>query len=146
METLVADGASAAGVQIPSAGAVRSSHVRGLGRGETRAQRDHRGGIGDKFHDAVKRLTTRFKFGKWVELQEKSCEYGGRTLKQAADYSINVSMVRYLKDRAREIRLDRGRAKNPEADATEDEITSMRGLMGKFSWATRAPCWSRPTP
>ena len=93
------------------------------------------GGIGDKFHDAVKRLTTRFKFGKWVELQEKSCEYGGRTLKQAADYSINVSMVRYLKDRAREIRLDRGRAKKPEADATEDEITSMRGLMRKLGHA-----------
>ena len=56
-------------------------------------------------------------------------------------------MVRCLKDRAREIRLERGRAKTPEAEATDLEITAMRGLTGKLNWAIRegmplAPCQS----
>ena len=32
------------------------------------------GGIGDKFHNAVKELKTRFQFGKWVQLQEKATQ------------------------------------------------------------------------
>ena len=74
---------------------------------------------------------------KWIELTEQPSEYGGRTLKQAEDYSFNISMTRYLKDRAREIKLTRGRGKDPLAEATEEEITAMRGLNGKISWAAR---------
>ena len=46
-------------------------------------------------------------------------------------------MVRYLKDRAREIKLDRGRCKEPTALANATEISLMRGLTGKINWATR---------
>ena len=95
------------------------------------------GGIGDKFFEAVAALRSKFKFGKWVELMDQACEYGGRTLKQAPDYSIKISMVRYLKDRAREIQLQRGRASTPEAAANESEITAMRGLVGKLNWVAR---------
>ena len=95
------------------------------------------GGVGDKFHKAVTELKKRFTFGKWIYLQEQSTEYGGRTLKQHADYSIEISMVRYLKERAREVRLEKGRCEDPEALANESEITAMRGLMGKLNWATR---------
>jgi hypothetical protein len=95
------------------------------------------GGVTDSFHQAVAELRRHFTFGKWVELQTASCEYGGRTLKQGRDYSVNISMVRYLKERAREINLARGRCQDPQADATEAEITAMRGLLGKLNWATR---------
>ena len=64
---------------------------------------------------------------------DKSTEYGGRTLKQNKDYSVNISMVRYLQERARPIHLDRGRCKDPMQDATADEITAMRGLCGKLN-------------
>ena len=46
-------------------------------------------------------------------------------------------MVRYLNDRARLIVLARGRASDPNSDATAEEITSMRGVVAKLSWATR---------
>ena len=46
-------------------------------------------------------------------------------------------MVRYLQDRAREIKLDRGRCKEPTALANATEISLMRGLTGKINWATR---------
>ena len=46
-------------------------------------------------------------------------------------------MVRYLEERAREIKLERGRAKFPDSEATPTEITAMRGLMGKLNWASR---------
>jgi len=95
------------------------------------------GGIGDQYHGAVEELRRRFKFGKWTQLQEKSDEYGGRTLKQHSNYSFTISMVRYLRERAREIHLPRGRCKEPEADATEAEITAMRGLTGKLNWTVR---------
>jgi len=95
------------------------------------------GGIGSKFHNATDQLRRRFKFGVWVELMEHAREYGGRTLYQHKNYDITISMVRYLRERAREIVLERGRCKTPDELATEDEISSMRGLMGKVNWATR---------
>ena len=92
------------------------------------------GGNSDKFNKSVAELRKRYNFGKWVSLQEQSSEYGGRTLKQHADFGFNISMVRYLKERAREIVLTRGRCKNPNDLATETEITLMRGLTGKIKW------------
>ena len=64
-------------------------------------------------------------------------EYGGRTIEQLPDTGFTISMTRYLKDRAREIRLERGRCKDPEKEANEAEIIAMRGLLGKLNWATR---------
>jgi hypothetical protein len=95
------------------------------------------GGITDSFHEAVKELRRHFTFGKWVNLQSESCEYGGRSLRQNPDFSVTISMVRYLKQKAREITLARGRCKQPDDEATELEITAFRGLLGKLNWATR---------
>ena len=54
------------------------------------------GGIGDKFHEAVKRLKTRFTFERWVKLIDNAAEYGGRRVKQNADFSFSISTVRCL--------------------------------------------------
>ena len=78
-----------------------------------------------------------YNFGKWIELMEQATEYGGRTLKQRPDYGFEISMGRYLRDKAREIRLERGRMKDSEALATPAEITAMRGVVGKLNWASR---------
>ena len=72
-----------------------------------------------------------------IFLQEKGIEYGGRSLKQNSDFSFQVSMSRYLRDKAQEIHLAKGRGKTPMADATPTEITQMRGVVGKISWASR---------
>ena len=73
---------------------------------------------------------------------EQPTEYGGRTLKQFPKthphaYDFNISMSRYLKDKAVEIKLARGRGKDPKAKADAGEITQMRGLVGKLNWASR---------
>ncbi len=54
--------------------------------------------IGDRFLQCVVELRKRFTFGKWVDLQKKSCDYGGRTLKQNGDSSVNISMTRSLQE------------------------------------------------
>ena len=95
------------------------------------------GGIGEKFHAAIEILRERFTFGKWVALQERATDYGGRTIKQLPNLGFNVSMVRYLRERARPIEIARGRMKTPNAEATEAETTRMRGLTGKLNWVAR---------
>ena len=61
-------------------------------------------------------------------------EYGGRTLKQFPKthpnaFDFTISMTRYLHDKAVEIKLARGRGKNPKEKADAGEITQLRGLV-----------------
>ena len=93
------------------------------------------GGIGPKFQHAIEELQKMFKFGSWHYLKDRPRQYGGRTLFQLPDKGITIDMNRYLKDRAHEIKLERGR--KPEDKATPSEITAGRGLMGSLNWATR---------
>ena len=95
------------------------------------------GGIGDQCHHAINELRKRYNLGKWVDLMDESHEYGGRTIKQLANYAFVISMQRYLQERAREIDLPRGRGKTPLAEANAVEITAFRGLNGKLAWAAR---------
>ena len=76
-------------------------------------------------------------FGKWQELMDEEVQCGGRTLRQKADYECTISMTRYLQEKAREIRLERGRASQLNADAEPGEIIFMRGLVGSLQWAPR---------
>ena len=95
------------------------------------------GGIGPKFQTAIETLRKEYNFGKWKVLQDASTEYGGRTLRQLPTYDFKISMIRYLKEKAVEIQLARGRGKDPKALADEGEITQMRGVIGKLNWASR---------
>ena len=91
------------------------------------------GGTGPSFHFAVEQLKKRYTFGKWKVLMDESTEYGGRTLRQSKDFGFSISMSRYLREKADPIRLERGRGKDQESDATPQEITQMRGVVGKIS-------------
>jgi len=95
------------------------------------------GGIGPKYQDAITQLRKEYNFGKWKILQEGPTEYGGRTVWQLPDSDVKISMTRYLKEKAVEIKLARGRGKDPKAKADAGEITQMRGLVGKLNWASR---------
>mgnify|MGYP007046308668 FL=1 len=64
------------------------------------------GGCDPAFFDAISTLKKRYNFGAWHDLREKPREYGGRTLHQKADGSVEISMLRYLEQGAREIRLE----------------------------------------
>ena len=77
---------------------------------------------------AMARLRERFKFGSWHHLQDQPRHYGGRTLSQKADFSFTIDMNRYLKERAHEIKIGKGRKAADQA--TPSEITGGRGAHG----------------
>ena len=52
------------------------------------------GGIGPKFANALNTLQETFKFGSWHWLQERSRQYGGRTLFQRPDFGFTIDMNR----------------------------------------------------
>ena len=93
------------------------------------------GGIGPLFQDAMDKLRKKFNFGSWHYIKDASKQYGGRTVRQLEDYSITIDMNRYLRERAHEIKIEKGR--KPDAKCTPCEITAGRGLMGSLNWATR---------
>ena len=70
------------------------------------------GGIGPKFQRAVEERKKRYTFGKWKILMDEATEYGGRTLRQEKDFGFEISMSRYLREKAEPIRLERGRGKD----------------------------------
>ena len=78
-----------------------------------------------------------FTLGKCQELMDEEVQCGGRTLRQKADYECTISMTRYLQEKARGNRLERGRASQPNADAVPREIIGMRGLVGSLQLAPR---------
>ena len=52
-------------------------------------------------------------------------------------FGFEISMTRYLREKSGEIKIERGRGKNQDAFASPSEITQMRGVVGKLSWASR---------
>ena len=95
------------------------------------------GGIGPKFEAAIEQLRKKYKFGKWKNLMKEQTEYGGRTLRQFTDFSFEISMTRYLKEKAESIQIARGRMKEPKAKCNDGEIRQLRGVIGKLQWASR---------
>ena len=81
------------------------------------------------------KLRIKFKFGSWHYIKDAPRQYGGRTLRQLENFSITIDMNRYLRERAHEIKIEKGR--KPDAKCTPREITASRGLMGSLNWATR---------
>ena len=94
------------------------------------------GGRGPAWEQALEKLQKVYTFGKFKWLQKEATEYSGRTLQQLSDFSITISMHRYLQP-AHETKLERGRGKDQKEKATEAELSKMRGLNGKLQWATR---------
>ena len=69
------------------------------------------GGVGPKYEAAIDALRKIYKFGRWKILMDTPTEYGGRTLRQVKDFSSQINMARYLKEKIEEIKLAKGQAK-----------------------------------
>lgn len=127
--------------QIPDCpSAIVPSHLSGLVMIETDDLPG--GGISDEFHGALSKLRKAFNFGVWKELMDNPREYGGRTIEQHSDSGFTISMSRYLKDRAREIRLEKGRCKDPERsyrgrNHRYEKVTWEIGLKGRYAASSR---------
>eukprot|EP00971_Amphidinium_carterae_P046008 905357-Amphidinium_carterae.2 len=93
------------------------------------------GSSGPQAAESITQLTKSLVLGHFEYLQKRAVAYGGRLLKQAQDMSFTISMANYVAEKATAVQLERGR--QDEDDATEREITCLRGLLGSLMWAGR---------
>ena len=96
--------------------------------------------FGFKEHEQrMAQLQSRFKFGKYKKLQElaEGTMFNGRRLQQDADFSIRVDMSKFIEERLKPMAILRERKSDPEAKATEKEISSARGAVGSLAWLSK---------
>ena len=90
----------------------------------------------------MKILEQKLRFGKIVELMDMQAEgsgYAGRRLRQLPDYSFEIDMTDYVKNRLTAVKISR---KVLKKDATttilnEDEESQLRGTIASINWAAR---------
>ena len=86
-------------------------------------------------------LTNKLCFGKSVQLREEATgtAYAGRRIRQMKDYSFELCMDDYVKNRLRPVPFS-GKVWKKDAAATklkEDEVAQMRGTVASINWAAR---------
>eukprot|EP00971_Amphidinium_carterae_P247005 4905410-Amphidinium_carterae.1 len=95
------------------------------------------GGNGAEFHRAMANIKTSFKFGHWRSLMRHPAEYSGRRLTQRTDFSFEIDMAGYLREKASPIEISAERKQQPTSELSDTERTQYRGLIGSLTWASR---------
>lgn len=106
--------------------------------------------LGDNVHEEkVSRLRERFKFGKFMYLDEnpEGVAFNGRRLKHVPGGGFTIDMQKFVEERLQEVVLEKGRAAQKTEEATDEERNSTRAAIGALTWAakgrtTRLCCWS----
>ena len=89
-------------------------------------------GAGDQhFRQCIAQLESKFPFGS---KKEGSFQFTGIRLQQKADSSIELDQSKYVED-IPAIDITRDRRKNPNAEVSNDERQSLRGLVGSLQYA-----------
>ena len=89
---------------------------------------DVAGGGGKAWQEAMQKLRTRFRFGKWEKRAGKFC---GREVRQMDDGSIEVGQPSYAKHiDFIPVASDR---KHQDLEATDEEKSAMRSVLGALS-------------
>ena len=88
-------------------------------------------------HAAMKALREKFRFGKWSCVQGERVAFAGRCLTQDVNFSIHIDMGKFINERLHAINLPRGRKRDRQALATENEISQFRAALGSVGWAAR---------
>eukprot|EP00971_Amphidinium_carterae_P129796 2570851-Amphidinium_carterae.1 len=94
------------------------------------------GGTGPQFQKALEALRERFAFGKW-ETYDVPREYNGRSIRQLADFTFEVSMQNQV-NKVQPIPVDKYRGKQGKAMATDTEIHQYRAVLGSLLWSARS--------
>ena len=82
----------------------------------------------------VDKLRTQLKFGKWRDARQDSAEYIGRTLRQLANFEIQVSMKRFITEKLKAVTLPKERLKQKDSPLDEKETAWLRGFGGSLLW------------
>ncbi|CAJ1400675.1 unnamed protein product [Effrenium voratum] len=89
--------------------------------------------------EKMRQLRERFKFGKWVSLQEEAdgAAFNGGRIKQKQDGSFEVDMQKFVEERLQEVPLEKGRLKDRKAAASLEEISGARAVCGALNWLSK---------
>ncbi len=88
-------------------------------------------GAGDStFNDAIQRLEAKFPFGS---KKQQHFVFTGIQITQNADYSIDLDQRKYVED-IPSIQIERNRRIKQDAEVTEAERQSLRGLIGSLQY------------
>ena len=83
------------------------------------------------FHQMLRRVENRFKFGAF---EKKEFKYTGINFRQWDDYSIEYDQISYI-EKISPISIDKGRKLQPNAPVTPEERSSLRSLVGALQYA-----------
>ena len=90
-----------------------------------------------KHHEAMAKLRTIFKFGKWANIYGSEADYCGRTIIQLKDFSFKIHQAKFINERLFPIVIARGRAGNKDAETTDGEKSQLRAALGSTNWVQR---------
>ncbi|CAE7192918.1 GIP [Symbiodinium sp. CCMP2592] len=90
----------------------------------------------------LQKLREKFAFGKFLWLQDlpqgiSYTSFNGRIRHEKDYYSLKVDMCKFVTESMSEVRLERGRRSQPEAEATAKEKRNTRAAIGSLAWAAK---------
>lgn len=96
--------------------------------------------LGDNVHEEkVSRLRERFKFGKFMYLDEnpEGVAFNGRRLKHVPGGGFTIDMQKFVEERLQEVVPEKGRSAQKTEEATDEERNSTRAAIGALTWAAK---------
>ena len=83
------------------------------------------------FEKAMDALKQSYRWGKW---EDSSFDYAGCHIQQAKDFSIRIDQNDYTDRWIEEIEIKPERSKQEKSEATPQEVSQLRGLIGSAAW------------
>ena len=83
------------------------------------------------FEKAMDALKQSYRWGKW---EDSSFDYAGCHIQQAKDFSIRIDQNDYTDRWIEEIEIKPERLKQEKSEATPQEVSQLRGLIGSAAW------------
>lgn len=93
---------------------------------------------GVKHEEKMADLRKRYKFGKWVHLEEEGegCSFNGRRIRHQ-EGTFLIDMEKFIEERLNYIDIRKGRASQKKEDADEEEIKAARAACGALNWLSK---------
>eukprot|EP00974_Lingulodinium_polyedra_P042933 4122307-Lingulodinium_polyedra.AAC.1 len=74
----------------------------------------------------MKKLRSRFKFGKWRSIPGDEGDYAGRTVQQARNYSCKVRQAKFILERLEPINIPKGGEQGKKVETSAGEKAQLR--------------------
>ena len=93
---------------------------------------------GAKHEEKMEDLRRRYKFGKWIKLEEEKegCSFNGRRIRHK-EGTFLIDMEKFIEERLNYIEIRKGRASQKKEEADEDEVSAARAACGALNWLSK---------